>query len=478
MVGVGGGILMALEILASRVVAPYFGSSVYVWGSIISVFLASLSVGYVWGGRLADRDPTLTGLGRQIALAAVAQGLLLLFARPAAAWLAAATDSSSWGTLLATALLFGAPSVLLGVISPYAVRLKAGDHARLGGTVGGLYALSTAGSLAGTLGCTFALVPFLDLDQGLALLLALTAITALVAVGGDFRRDRLASVAAVLMLALALRTAVADNGPPEGLLYQKMTPYQTIQVRDYLGVRSLSSDHATHGEMDIATGQSARAYSRAATAALLFRSRIDSMLVLGLGAGLAGTSVQHHLPGLQLDFVDIDPGMAEAARRYFHFTEGPTRRVHIQDARQFLDQTARTWDYIYCDTYIGLSVPFHLTTREFLEEVRRHLRPAACSGSTSPATTGILFRGRSTGRSATSSRTPDRSACPAPATCWCWRPSKRRPPSPSWPPARTSSTPATISTRRCARCWPSRSVRRSTSPAPRCCATPSRRSTT
>lgn len=379
-VTVGGGVLMALEILASRVLAPHFGSSVYVWGSIISVFLAALSTGYVWGGRLADRNPTLPGLGRQLALAAIAQGLLLLFARPAVAWLAAATGNSNWGTLLTTALLFGVPSVMLGVISPYAVRLKVDDHAHLGGTVGGLYALSTAGSLAGTLGCTFVLVPYLDLDQGLALLLALTAITSLIAIGSSFRREWVAGLAAAAMALLALRGAAASGAPPDGLLYEQMTPYQTIQVRDRDGVRSLTSDSIAHGAMDLETGITTHAYPRMAAGALVYQPKIESMLVLGLGAGFAGTHLQRYLPGLEVDFVDIDPVMAEVARRYFRFEDGPKRRVHIADARRFLDQSDRKWDYIYCDTYIGLSVPFHLTTREFLLEVRDHLKPGGVFG--------------------------------------------------------------------------------------------------
>lgn len=379
-VTVGGGVLMALEILASRVLAPHFGSSVYVWGSIISVFLAALSIGYVWGGRLADRDPTLPGLGRWIALAAIAQGLLLLFARPAVAFLAAATGNSSWGTLVTTALLFGVPSVMMGVISPYAVRLRVDDPTRLGGTVGSLYALSTAGSLAGTLGCTFALVPYLDLDQGLALLLALTAITALVALGAGFRREWAAGLAAAGMLLLSLSGAVASGAPPEGLLYEQMTPYQTIQVRDENGVRKLSSDSISHGAMDLETGITTQAYPRMAAGALVYQPKIESMLVLGLGAGFAGTHLQRYLPGLEVDFVDIDPAMANVARRYFRFEDGPKRRVHIADARRFLDQSDRKWDYIYCDTYIGLSVPFHLTTREFLLEVRDHLNPGGVFG--------------------------------------------------------------------------------------------------
>jgi spermidine synthase len=379
-VAAGGGILMALEILASRVLAPHFGSSVYVWGSIISVFLAALSLGYVWGGRLADREPTLAGLGRHVAWAALAQGVLLLAARPATAWLGELTGGSAWGTLVAATVLFGPPSVLLGVISPYAVRLAAGDLARLGGTAGGLYALSTAGSLLGTLGCTFALVPFLTLDRGLALLLALTAVTALAALAGSLRREPLPALAVAAVVALAVRAWVAPAGPGGGLLFEQMTPYQTLRVSDAGGVRLLESDRIHHSAMRLSDGEPALPYPRAAAAALVLQPEIDSMLVLGMGAGHAGTHLQDRRPGLALDFVDIDPAVPAIAARWFGFRETPARRVHVVDGRRFLDGADRRWDYIYCDTYIGLSVPFHLTTREFLALVRERLEPGGVFG--------------------------------------------------------------------------------------------------
>ncbi len=379
-VTLGGGILMALEILASRVLAPHFGSSVYVWGSIISVFLAALSVGYVWGGRLADRDPTLAGLGSQVAWAALAQGALAIVARPATAWLASATGHSTWGTLVTTAVLFGIPSVLLGVISPYSVRLAARDPENLGGTVGRLYALSTAGSLAGTLGCTFLIVPYLSLERGLALLLFLTCATALVGLGREVRRFRLATVATVATLMLAGNGWRTVHQPGGGLLYERMTAYQTIEVHEFGGVRYLTSDGVRHGALDLATGDTALAYPQVAVSALLVDPNPGSMLVLGTGAGFAGTHLQRFLPELLIDFVDIDPAMEQIAGRFFGFGAGPTRRLHAVDARRFLDRAEAQWDYIYCDTYIGLAVPFHLATTEFFELAASRLAPDGVFG--------------------------------------------------------------------------------------------------
>jgi hypothetical protein len=117
-VAVSGAVLMALEILSSRVLAPHFGNSVYVWGSIISVFLAALSLGYLWGGRLADRDPRMASLGRLVALAGVFEAVLLLFGGRLAALLGAWTGNSPAGTLVAATVLFGPASLLLATVSP------------------------------------------------------------------------------------------------------------------------------------------------------------------------------------------------------------------------------------------------------------------------------------------------------------------------------------------------------------------------
>ncbi len=150
---------MALEIISSRVLAPHFGNSVYVWGSIISVFLAALSVGYFWGGRLADRQPRLALLGRLLAITAAFLVLLLSVGTRLAGAVAEATGYSPAGTLVATTLLFGPPSVLLATVSPFAIRLATRDLAYLGDPAGGLFAVPTAGSLFAALACTFLLSP-------------------------------------------------------------------------------------------------------------------------------------------------------------------------------------------------------------------------------------------------------------------------------------------------------------------------------
>ncbi len=374
-----GGILMALEILSSRLLAPHFGNSVYVWGSIIGTFLAALSVGYVAGGLLADRSPTMEMLGRLVVIIALCQAVLLLFGERLVAWLGELTGGLPAGTLLATGLLFGPVSILLGMVSPFAVRLAARDLEHLGNTAGRLYALSTAGSLIGTLGSTFVMIPYLQLAQMFALLLLLTALTGLIALGGSWRRESVASLTAIVLLLVALPRLAASSDYGEAL-YKRITPYQTLQVLEENGVRYLRSDNINHAAIRIEDGTPALSYSQVVPGALLFKPEIERVLVLGMGAGNIGSYLHSARPEIRVDYVDIDPAVPVIARDYFGFRQDETTKVHVVDGRRFLEDTEESWDLILCDTYIGLSVPFHLSTLEFFKLVDRRLTPGGVLG--------------------------------------------------------------------------------------------------
>ena len=391
-----GGVLMALEILSSRILAPYFGNSVYVWGSIISVFLAALSLGYLWGGRLADRQPSLAALARLLALAAAFEEALLLGGSHFAAALAAWTGASPAGTLLTATVLFGPASVLLATVSPYAVRLAARDLGRLGDTTGRLYALSTLGSLGGTLIATFLLIPFFELGHVLALLTAATAATALIASvpavpampgrgpavpAPAAPRVLPAALLAGLVLAAAGAAFLPAAGTGAELLYERTTPYQTLIVRQRGGIRYLESDRVQQAAVQLADGEPAMRYPRFAAASLLLNPHPRRLLALGMGGGSVGSYLQRRLPELGVDYVDIDPAVPELAQRFLLLRAGPRTTITVADGRRFLAAAAgRAWDAVYCDTYIGRSVPFHLTTIEFLDEVKRHLAPGGTFG--------------------------------------------------------------------------------------------------
>jgi spermidine synthase len=372
--GLSGAILMALEILASRFLAPHFGNSVYVWGSLISVFLGALSIGYSWGGRVADRHPRVLVLGRILLFASLWMLGLKLWGAPLTRVLAEFTAGSPAGTLLAATLLFGAPSVALGTVSPFVVRIAAHDLARLGDTAGRLYAISTLGSLAGTLLCTFVLIPRWSVSAIIAGLTAATALVALVGLG----RSRLDFGAAALLV-VAPFLVTTPGTATSGVLAVRGTAYQTIEVYEQAEIRFLKSDGITQSAISI-DGKPFSRYIHYTPAALLVHPGIRSMLAIGMGGGLVSKTMRRALPELTIDYVEIDPAVPEMAERFGFWQPNEGDEVHIRDGRIFVEQTTERWDFVYVDAYIGLAVPFQLTTREFFASVSRRLEPGGVVG--------------------------------------------------------------------------------------------------
>lgn len=168
----GGFVIMALELMGGRLLAPYFGSDIYVWGSIITVFMLSLSLGYLIGGRLTLRPTSLFRLGLIFSAAAVLLYPLMLISEPTMEWIFGHIEDPRYGSLTACLFLFFIPTVILGMISPYCVRLLVDNTASAGAVAGRLYFVSTLGSALGTLLTSFYLVLWFEMNQ---VLLALAA---------------------------------------------------------------------------------------------------------------------------------------------------------------------------------------------------------------------------------------------------------------------------------------------------------------
>jgi MFS family permease len=160
----GGFTIMSIELLGGRILAPWFGSSVYVWGSIITVFMLALSAGYLLGGRLSVRAPSMTKFGMIFLVGAVLIGPLLAFGVPLMEWVFTRVQDPRYGSLLASVLLFLAPTIFLGMISPYSVRLLVRQTEHSGQVAGFLYFVSTFGSALGTLGTSFYFVLWFEVN--------------------------------------------------------------------------------------------------------------------------------------------------------------------------------------------------------------------------------------------------------------------------------------------------------------------------
>ena len=370
-----GAVLMALEILGSRVLAPNFGSSVYVWGSLISTFLVALSAGYALGGRFADRKPTIAALSLILALAAA----LML---PSIVWPQRILDGIAkfewdvrWSALAAAVVLFLPASLAMGMVTPFAVRIGIRKMEAAGTVSGGYSALSTAGSIAGTLAATFLLIPAFPVGTllvGLAVTLLACAVV--------LARDRPSAVIAVLSAA-AVAAAIAGRFTPapvggEKILFRKDTPYHHLVVTQLDSSRWLRFDTLVQSGVDISRpNRSITGYDEALLATLAFRPGIHRVCVIGLGGGAFPRAFARLRPDAEIDTVEIDPVVRDVARNYFLYQESDRLRTIIADGRVFLRRPGPAYDLIILDAFNSTGVPFHLTTREFFEIVRSRLTP-------------------------------------------------------------------------------------------------------
>ncbi|ADU50339.1 Spermine synthase [Thermaerobacter marianensis DSM 12885] len=371
-----GAVLMALELLGSRILAPTLGSSIFVWGSLIGVVLAALSAGYALGGAAADRWPSRAGPA--LVLVASALWILLLAARGEAwvAALAARVPGPRLAPLAASAALFLLPGLLLGSISPWVVRLAAPEAHRLGRVAGHLYAVSTAGSIAGTWATSFWLIPWLDTTTILKALAAVLAGTALLLAG---RRHLAVALPAAAVLGLAVVPPPAPvTVTPDGarVLFQRNTLYHHLRVEDRGDSRFLRFDNSWQSGMYLDDPVRARfEYTDVMHAGWALNPQARRVLLVGLGGGSIPKRILASYPDATVDVVELDPVVVDVARRYFFLPSDPRLRVYVDDGRRFVRQAPGRYDLVMLDAYYADAIPFHLTTVEFLEEVRSRLAP-------------------------------------------------------------------------------------------------------
>jgi spermidine synthase len=369
--GVGS---LATEIAASRLLAPYFGNSTIVWANVIGLVLASLSVGYWLGGRLADRRPVPRALGVVVTAAACLVAITPFVARPLLDFSVEGLDRVSAGAAIGSffgvLVLFVPPVILLGMVAPFAIRLALTDVESAGSVAGRLYAVSTVGSLLGTFLSALVLIPAIGTQR------TLLVSAALIGLGGALLLGRRWLVLAAAIAALVLIPPGAVK-PQEGVLFEDETRYQFIQVVEREGVRRLYLDEglATHSvwrRNEVLTGGVWDTYL--AVPDLLGRPP-ERVAMLGNAAGTAARAYDRYYPTARIDGVEIDPAVSDVGRRYFEMDGLERLEVHDMDARSFLRQTDERYDLIIVDAYRPPYVPFYLATEEFFELVRDRLRP-------------------------------------------------------------------------------------------------------
>lgn len=417
-----GATLMAFEIVGSRLLVPFFGNSLFVWGSLIGIFLGALSIGYTFGGRVADRYPTSGAFATLLATASVLVAACIIIADDLQRAIVGLDVGVRLNPLIASALLFGPASVLMGMVSPYAVRLRTQNLERVGTTVGGLYGISTAGSIFGTFAAAFWMVESLGTETTILVSALTLGICSLAAASSD--RRSVGPLAYALVSIVSIAFVIASGGgssdtvgstfrpvgsgyspvfraggyrsqfEPNGggkLLAQADSQYHRIRIVDYPGssakdapTRIMHFDNSLQAGAHILkgrpviTGAPLFKYLRVYDLLPVIRPNAKRMLFIGLGSGAAVMRMHELRPDVRIDVVELDPEVVRLARRWFDYSDATTGTAkistYVADGRSWLiAHDDNRYDAIVLDVYFADSIPFHMTTVEFLTTVRKRL---------------------------------------------------------------------------------------------------------
>lgn len=398
-----GSIIMAMEMTGSRFLTPFFGSSVYTWASIISIVLLALAIGYFAGGYLAEFKPKSEFLGLFVYLAAIFILLVPIYYVPLFDWLYDISPNTRIGSFAGALLTLFFPLSLLGVFSPFAVKLGSTYSLKTGKIAGSLYAISTIGSIIGTIGVTFFLIPYFgskNISIGLSIITFLSAVSLFIfdlkANYTDktnqknkkaiwFRIVGLITIYIVLSIIVISKTNIMKNNSASSkyILEEVESEYNNIIIKqkDEFVTMSFHRFNSSHVEsrMNILNEyELPLSYSQIMPAGLLYVTNPSNLLMIGLGGGMITTYIQRYFPKTKITGVELDGEVVKMARKYFKLSEKKNYTIEIADGRIFMHNTKDIYDIIMVDAYKGGYIPFHLCTQEFYAEAKKHLSEKGC----------------------------------------------------------------------------------------------------
>lgn len=375
----GGISVMAVELGASRFLAPYFSSSQIVWTIIIGVIMIAMALGNLWGGRSADKNPDPSLLYHRLLIAALWIAGIPVFGKYMIAFISAVigwllpSNFLIWASLFTCMMLFVPPLLLLGTITPCLVKYTMEDLSNNGAIVGRLGALQTVGSIIGTFLPTFFTIPLFGTRMTFLIFSSILAILSLIFFISARKKAGFASTVIVLIIAAALlssKVSYAFGGEP---IYEGESIYNYLRVEEndrevilsthvFAGVQSIWRKHDTFSGM----------YYDTAFAAPYMTEFPRKSLIIGLGSGTYANLLQKYFPDMEITGVEVDGEIVRLAREYFHLS--PSVNTVVEDGRAFLKK-AGEYDVIMVDAYQDITIPFQLSTREFFAELKEHLMP-------------------------------------------------------------------------------------------------------
>lgn len=374
-----GACVLIVEVIATRILSPYFGNTIFTVSSVIGVVLAALSIGYYFGGKLADKYPS-EKIFYTIILASgfsiIILHLLMLLLLPALGYALSITT----GPPISAVLLFFLPSVLLGTLSPFAVKLQQKHFPKKGiGTIAGeIFFWSTMGSIFGSLFAGFVLIPQFGLNQiviAIAIILIILGLLPLIKLG--IKKKVLVELILLGLIGIILVIAISSSTDKK-LIYSKDGVYEKISIYDgeYGGkpTRFFQQDHSGSGAMYLDSDELVYDYTKYYSIHKIFTPEIKNALVIGGGAYSIPKALQKDLPNANIDVSEIEPSTFELAQKYFKLNKSENLTNFTEDGRRLLKETNKNYDLIFSDVYYSLfSIPSHFTTQEFFEIAKSKL---------------------------------------------------------------------------------------------------------
>lgn len=375
--GITGAAILIVEILGAKMLAPYVGTSHFVWTAQIAVTLVSLALGYYFGGWLVDRSPKLSRLYFCIAFAAVYLAFTILVVEHVA--YSFLRMNLAMGALFSSAVLFFVPLTLLAAVGPFLIRVLAISFSTIGTQVGRLSAISTFGSVLGTVLIGYVLIPFLPnsitmyATAGVLLMLAIVYFAI-------WSKHDLAAVAVLAFLALGLgglgvRRDLTKSWGRAKELYRANSDFGMLQVIEMPGGgrRFYLNDYLVQNTYDAEAKKSTSLFTYMLRyLADGYTTNLQDVLCIGLGVGIVPTELSAQ--GVKVDVVEINPAVVPIAQQFFNFDPAKSD-VTIGDGRYFVNKTDKKYDAVILDAFLGDSSPSHLMSREAFANMKRVLKP-------------------------------------------------------------------------------------------------------
>ena len=378
-----GSVVMILELAASRIIAPYLGTSIIIWTSLIGIILGSLSLGYWLGGKLADDRPSFKKFSLVIFVAAVLTGAISYF-KPILG-IIATIDSLQASALIATLVLFAPATIVLGIVAPYAARLCLSTIEGSGKTIGNLYALSTLGSIVGTFLGGFLLISFFGSTK---ILLILSLALGLCSLGVFIASGSKKGEGLYLLFLILFSTPFIFPAPGVilahgGTLVADLdTNYNRMWVYDHIDpVTKRPVRYLTNTVEVIQSGifldrptELLDDYAKIFDLAKYLYPSFAKAAMIGAGSFSYPEHFVAAYPKAHLTVVEIDPKLTDIAKQYFFFRDSPNITILNEDGRTFLNKNTETYQIFYMDAFLSYwAIPFQLTTREAVSRIKDSL---------------------------------------------------------------------------------------------------------